>query len=38
MSHPKPPAVNPYGNNGIPEDSVVLFNGNDLSSWRNKDG
>lgn len=30
---PKVPVVNPYGNNGVPSDAVILFNGKNLDNW-----
>lgn len=33
----KPPAIITVGENGIPSDAIVLFNGTDLSAWDNAD-
>lgn len=30
---PIPPTVNPRGQNGVPSDAIVLFEGSDLSEW-----
>ncbi len=30
---PVPPVVDPVGDNGIPSDAIVLFNGTDFSNW-----
>lgn len=37
MSRPLPPVVT-TGNNGIPSDAEILFNGTDISKWRNVNG
>lgn len=37
-SRPLPPQVNPGDNGAAPSDAVVLFNGKDLSAWRQGDG
>ncbi|ETN94563.1 3-keto-disaccharide hydrolase [Zhouia amylolytica] len=30
---PIPPKVDPTGNNGVPSDAVILFDGSDLNAW-----
>ncbi|GAA4234493.1 DUF1080 domain-containing protein [Postechiella marina] len=31
--NPVPPTVNPVGQNGVPSDAIVLFDGSSLSAW-----
>ncbi|HRX82581.1 MAG TPA: DUF1080 domain-containing protein, partial [Pirellulaceae bacterium] len=33
----EPPAIITVGDNGVPSDAIVLFDGTDLSSWENAD-
>lgn len=35
---PVPPVVTPGANTGAPSDAVVLFEGKDLTKWKNKEG
>lgn len=35
---PEPPVINPGSAGGIPSDAIVLFDGKDLSAWRNAAG
>ncbi|WP_298238948.1 DUF1080 domain-containing protein [uncultured Algibacter sp.] len=35
---PVPPVVNPVGQNGVPSDAIVLFDGTNLDAWENNDG
>ena len=30
---PKPPKVEPYGQNGVPSDAIVLFDGSGFDEW-----
>ncbi len=30
---PVPPKVNPFGNNGVPSDAILLFNGSNFDEW-----
>lgn len=31
--NPVPPTVNPNGQNGVPSDAIILFDGSDLNEW-----
>lgn len=33
LYEPVPPIVRPYGNNGVPSDAIVLFNGSSFDEW-----
>ena len=35
---PKPPVVNPKGQNGVPSDAIILFDGDNLDNWTHEDG